>query len=168
MSPLAIRVPGVAVYFFTQRRGDAEDGRTEFFMNGSNGHNSNSTQRLNWISGQIVDTAVKVHAAIGPGLIESVYEAVLCRELAQRGLGIERQKRINFMYDGTLFENVGRADMIVENAVIVEVKSAAVLAPIHHKQLLTYLRLLDHRLGLVLNFGAPLMKDGIHRIANKL
>lgn len=168
MSPLAIQVPGAAVYFFTQRRGDAEEGRTDFFMNNGNSNNSISAERLNWISGQIVDAAVKVHSAIGPGLIEAVYETVLCSELTQRGLSVERQKRISFMYQGTLFENVGRADMIVEDAVIVEVKSAAVLAAIHHKQLLTYLRLLDHRLGLVLNFGAPLMKDGIHRVVNKM
>ncbi|CAN5777853.1 GxxExxY protein [soil metagenome] len=129
---------------------------------------SADTARLNFVSGQIVDAAVKIHSRVGPGLVESVYETILCRDLVRRGLCVERQKPISFEYDGMWFENVGRADIIVEDAVIVEVKSAVAVAAIHQKQLLTYLRLLDHRLGLVLNFGAPLMKDGIHRIANRM
>ncbi|MEX0907602.1 MAG: GxxExxY protein [Gemmatimonadota bacterium] len=123
---------------------------------------------INIVSGQIVDTAFRIHKALGPGLIESVYETVLSRDLARRGFLIERQKSISFEFEGLHFENAFRADIMVERAVIVEVKSVAVVGAIHQKQLLTYLRLLDCRLGLLLNFGAPLLKQGIFRIANRL
>ena len=121
---------------------------------------------LNQISGQIVDAALKVHTRLGPGLLESVYERILAHELEQRGLAVERQIPVPIVYDGLRFEEGFRADLIVEKAVVVELKSVETLAPVHGKQLLTYLKLLDYRLGLLINFGAPLLKDGIKRIVN--
>ena len=123
---------------------------------------------LNQISGQIVDAAFHIHSKLGPGLLESVYEVILAKELERRGLYVERQKSIPIEFEGLHFEEGFRADLIVERAVIVELKSVEVLAPVHPKQLLTYLRLLDYRLGLLINFGAPVLKDGIKRIVNKL
>ena len=123
---------------------------------------------LNRISGRIVDSAVRIHTRLGPGLLESVCERILARDLARQGYRVERQKPIALEFDGLRFENVGRADLIVEGVIVVEVKSRLRIRRVHAKQLLTYLRLLDLRLGLLLNFGAPLMKDGIKRIANGL
>lgn len=121
---------------------------------------------LNVVTGGIVDAAYRIHSRIGPGLLESVYEMILARELERRGLRVERQKAVSFEFEELRFENAFRADLIVEGAVLVEVKSVATIADVHKKQLLTYLKLLDYRVGLLLNFGAPLMKDGIERIAN--
>jgi iron complex transport system substrate-binding protein len=123
---------------------------------------------LNRISGTIVDAAFHIHSALGPGLLESVYEAVLARELEKRGLQVERQKPVPIVFDGLRFDEGFRADLIVENCVVVELKSVEEIARVHAKQLLTYLRLLDFRLGLLINFGAPVIKDGIRRIVNKL
>ncbi len=123
---------------------------------------------LNDISGQIVDAAVHIHMKLGPGLLESVYTRLLAYELEKRGLVAEREVPVPIVYDEVRFEEGFRADLIVERAVIVELKSVEVLAPVHSKQLLTYLKLLDYRLGLLINFGAPLLKDGIKRIANNL
>jgi iron complex transport system substrate-binding protein len=122
---------------------------------------------LNQVSGQIVDTAFHIHSKLGPGLLESVYEAILAKELGRRGLYVERQKAVPIEFEGMQFEEGFRADLIVERAVIVELKSVETLAPVHSKQLLTYLRLLDYRLGLLINFGAPVLKDGIKRIVNR-
>lgn len=121
---------------------------------------------INLISGRIVDAGYRIHKAIGPGLLESVYESVLARDLARTGYGVERQKPISFEFEGMTFTNVARTDLIVQGSVIVEVKSVETIARVHTKQLLTYLRLLHIRLGLLLNFGAPLMKDGIRRVIN--
>ncbi len=123
---------------------------------------------LNDISGQIVDAAIHVHSRLGPGLLESVYEHVLAYELQKRGLDVECQFPVPILYDDLRFEEGFRADLIVEKAVIVELKSVETLAPVHSKQLLTYLKLLDYRLGLLINFGSPLLKDGIRRIVNHL
>ena len=123
---------------------------------------------LNDVSGQIVDAAVHVHTKLGPGLLESVYERVLAHELEKRGLRVERQTPVPIVYDEIRFEEGFRADLVVEKSVVVELKSVETLAPVHSKQLLTYLKLMDRRLGLLLNFGAPLLKDGIKRIANNL
>lgn len=125
-------------------------------------------EALNELSGQIVDAAFHIHSKLGPGLLESVYEAILAQELARRGLYVERQKSIPIEFEGMYFEEGFRADLIVERAVIIELKSVETLAPVHAKQLLTYLRLLDYRLGLLINFGAPVLKDGIKRIVNRL
>jgi GxxExxY protein len=120
----------------------------------------------NAIAKEIVDAAFHIHTALGPGLLESVYHAVLAYELAQRGLRTVSQQAIPVVY-GTIRIDTGfRADLIVEDRVIVEIKSVEVLAPVHRKQLLTYLRLADKRLGLLINFNAALIKDGITRIVN--
>lgn len=120
----------------------------------------------NQIAKEVVDVAVKVHTKLGPGLLESVYEAVIARELERRGLGVERQVPIAIEYEGLRFDEGFRADIIVEGKVILELKSVEQLAKVHHKQLFTYLKLADKRLGLLLDFGADLMKEGIKRIAN--
>ena len=120
----------------------------------------------NQIAKEVVDAAVKVHTKLGPGLLESVYEAVLARELERRGLSVERQVPIPIEYEGLRFDEGFRADIIVDGKVILELKSVEQLAKVHHKQLFTYLKLADKRLGLLLNFGADLMKEGIKRIAN--
>jgi len=124
-------------------------------------------KELNEISGEIVDAAYHIHSTLGPGLLETVYEVVLTRQLERRGLSVERQKIVPIEFEGLHFDEGFRADLIVEHCVIVELKSVERLAPVHSKQLLTYLRLLDYRLGLLINFGAPLIKDGIQRIVNK-
>lgn len=116
----------------------------------------------------IVDAAYKVHTTLGPGLLESVYETVLAFEIEKRGLRVVRQKPISIIYEGISLGEAFRADLIVEEKVIVELKSVEMLAPVHSKQLLTYLRLTDKRLGLLINFGASLIKHGIHRIVNGL
>src|SRR4030095_2787369 len=128
----------------------------------------NSPKDLNYISGQIVDAAVHIHTRLGPGLLESVYERILAYELEKRGLTVERQVPVPIVYDNLRFEEGFRADLIVEKAIVVELKSVEAFAPVHAKQLLTYLKLLDVRLGLLINFGAPLLKDGIKRVANNL
>jgi iron complex transport system substrate-binding protein len=123
---------------------------------------------LDDITGAIVDAAMKIHQDLGPGLLESVYEAVLARALERRGLRIERQKIIRFEYDGMVFEEGFRTDLLVEGCVIVELKSVEKLAPVHSKQLLTYLRLMNLPVGLLINFGAATLKEGLHRIVNNL
>lgn len=123
---------------------------------------------LNLITGRIVDAAVRIHSTLGPGLVESVYEKILARDLVRNGLHVERQKWQSFEFEGLLFEDAFRPDLVVQNAVVVEVKSVSSIPAAHEKQLLTYLRLLDLRVGLLLNFGAPLMKDGIRRLVNRL
>ena len=114
----------------------------------------------------VVDTAVDIHRRLGPGLLESVYRIILKHELTKRGLHVEREVPIPVIWDGFEIELGFRADLIVENVVLLELKSVEHLSAVHKKQLLTYLRVKDLRLGLLLNFGAELMKDGIHRIAN--
>lgn len=122
----------------------------------------------NAIAQQIVDAAFRIHTTLGPGLLESVYDTVLAYELGRRGLHTARQQPIPVVYEGVRI-NVGfRADLIVEDKVIVEIKSVEALAPVHKKQLLTYLRLADKRLGLLINFHVPLIKHGITRIVNGL
>jgi GxxExxY protein len=115
---------------------------------------------------QIVDAAFQVHTSLGPGLLESVYEVVLAYELEKRGLQVVRQQAIPVVYHDTRIEMGFRADLIVEDKVIVEIKSVEAIAPVHKKQLLTHLRLADKRLGLLINFNVALIKDGITRIAN--
>jgi GxxExxY protein len=115
----------------------------------------------------VVDTAFHLHKDLGPGLLESVYESVLARMLAQRGLKVERQKAIAFDFQGMHFDDGLRVDLLVNDHLIIDLKSVEILAPIHSKQLLTYLRLLDLRLGLLINFGAATFKEGIKRIVNK-
>lgn len=116
----------------------------------------------------VVDAAVQVHRELGPGLLETVYEVVLAKELEQRGLKIARQVPVPVVYRGIRFDEGFRADIIVEGMVILELKSVEQIAKVHTKQVLTYLRLTGLRLGFLLNFGAALMKDGIERVVNGL
>ena len=120
----------------------------------------------NAITGSIVSAAVRIHSKLGPGLLESVYETVLARDLIRMGFRVERQKGVCFDFEGLWFDDAFRIDLLVQDAVVVEVKSVAAIAKVHEKQLLTYIRLLDCRVGLLLNFGAPLLKNGIRRIVN--
>lgn len=112
----------------------------------------------------IVDAAVKVHKTLGPGLLESVYEACLYHELVQRGLRVERQVAVPIVYDGITLREGLRLDLLVNNLVICELKAVESLQPVHQAQLLTQLRLSGKRLGLLLNFNVALMKDGIRRL----
>lgn len=114
----------------------------------------------------IVDCAFQVHNALGPGLFETVYEVALLHEICKRGLQAERQVPIPIQYDGIEFEEGFRADIIVESIVILELKSVEAIHRVHKKQLLTYLRLADKRLGYLINFGEELIKNGISRVAN--
>ncbi len=112
-----------------------------------------------------VNAALRVHKRLGPGLLESVYEACLAHELRKAGLPAERQLLIPLLYDGLEFEAAYRVDLLVDESVIVEVKSVDALAPIHEAQLLTYLKLSGLRLGLLINFNVPLLKHGVRRFA---
>jgi GxxExxY protein len=120
----------------------------------------------NEIATQIVESAYRLHTTLGPGLLESVYEVLLARDLENRGMRTVRQQEIPLSYQGTQIEVAFRADLIVEDKVIVEIKSIEAVAAVHKKQLLTYLRLADKRLGLLINFNVALIKHGITRIAN--
>ena len=120
------------------------------------------------IAKEIVDAALKIHRALGPGLLESVYQAAMEHELKRRGLHVVRQQPIPIVYENIHLEEGFRADLMVESLVIIELKSIEAVAPVHKKQLLTYLRLTDKRLGLLINFNVELIKDGITRIVNRL
>ena len=122
----------------------------------------------NEIAREVVDDAFKVHTTLGPGLLESVYETVLSYELEKRGFAVVRQKLLPVMYEGLKIDEGYRADLIVNDKVIVELKSVEAIAPVHKKQLLTYLRLADKKLGLLINFGGARIKDGITRVVNGL
>jgi GxxExxY protein len=123
---------------------------------------------LDHMTGEIVDAAYKLHVALGPGLLESVYESVLARELERRGLRVEKQKPTSFEYDGLRFIDCFRVDLLVQARVPVEVKSVEKLAPVHSKQLLTYLRLLNLPVGLLINFGEATLKSGLKRVVHGL
>jgi len=116
----------------------------------------------------IVDSAFQVHKRLGPGLLETVYETALTHELSKRGLTVDRQRPISIEYDGVCFDEGFRADLLVNDKIIIELKSVEKIIPVHRKQLLTYLRLADMRLGLLINFGENLIKNGISRIVNGL
>ena len=124
--------------------------------------------RENAIAKEIVDVAYQVYTGLGPGLLESVYEAVMMYELRKRGLQVQAQVAIPVVWEEVKLEIGFRADLIVERKVIIELKSVEHTAPVHKKQLLTYLRLADCRLGLLINFGTALIKDGISRVVNNL
>jgi GxxExxY protein len=122
----------------------------------------------NEIATHVVDAAFKIHTKLGPGLLESVYQAVMAYELQKRGLRVIREQPIPVVYENVHLEMGFRADLVVEEKVLVELKSIKAIAPIHKKQLLTHLRLTNKRLGLLINFNTELIKDGITRIANGL
>ena len=125
-------------------------------------------RELDEITDAIISAAIQIHRDLGPGLVESVYEGVLAHMLRKRGLHVEQQKLIRFEYDGMIFDEGFRADLIVEHQVIVELKSVEKLAPVFSKKLLTYLRLADKRVGLLLNFGANTLSEGLRRVVNNL
>ena len=113
----------------------------------------------------VVDAAFKVHTTLGPGLLENVYEVCLAHELSKRSLKLERQVRLPVVYDGEKLDAGLRLDLLIEDSLVVELKAVEALLPVHTAQLLTYLKLTGHRLGLLINFNVPLIKDGIKRIA---
>jgi GxxExxY protein len=116
----------------------------------------------------VVGLCLKIHRTLGPGLLESVYEEVLCFELTRAGLNFKRQHGISVVYEGVKMDIGFRADVVIEDKLIVELKSVETVNPVHHKILLTYLRLTDIKLGLMVNFNVDLIKDGIKRVVNNL
>ena len=123
---------------------------------------------INEVTGKIVDSAMKVHSVLDPGLLEGAYEACLRHELTRRGLKVQNQASLPVEYDGVLVDAGYRLDLLVEDLVIVELKAVERLAPIHEAQLLTYLKLSRKKVGLLLNFNVVQMKDGIRRMVNNL
>ncbi|MBW7888820.1 MAG: GxxExxY protein [Bacteroidetes bacterium] len=122
----------------------------------------------NEIAKIVVDVAFQLHSKLGPGLLESVYEELFIYKLRERGLKVEEQIELPVIFENKKFKSTFRIDILVENEIIVELKSVEQLLPIHKKQLLTYLRLADKRLGLLINFGSALIRGGIKRIVNGL
>ena len=118
------------------------------------------------ISAEVVDAAYHVHRDLGPGLLESVCEAVLAKVLEQRGLCVKRQVSVSFTYQGITFDEGFRIDLLVNDSFVLELKSVEKLERVHYKQLLTYLRLTENSLGLLINFGASTFKEGVHRVVN--
>ena len=123
---------------------------------------------LDDITGNIIDASVKIHRDLGPGLLESVYEALLARELERRGFRVERQKVIQVEYDGLTFQQGLRVDLLVESRVVVELKSVEEIARKHSMKVRTYIRLLKLPVGLLINFGGETLKEGLRRIVNNL
>jgi iron complex transport system substrate-binding protein len=118
------------------------------------------------ISGDVLDLSIRLHRELGPGLLESVYEAVLAGKLAKLGYSVERQKQVDIVFEGLAFENAFRIDLLVEGRVLLEIKSVERLNAAHAKQLLTYLRLTKQPLGLLINFGGATLKEGFRRLVN--
>ena len=123
---------------------------------------------INELSSKIIGAAIEVHKKLGPGLLESVYEECVCHELSLRGISFERQKPLPVVYKGKKLDCGYRLDIVIEKAIIVEMKSCEKIEPIHRAQLLTYPKLSGLNLGLLLNFNTPVMRDGIVRIVNEL
>jgi GxxExxY protein len=122
----------------------------------------------NHITGEIVDAAYRIHTKLGPGLLESVYGIILAHDLQKRGLKVQREHPIPLIYDTIRLETGFRADLLVEDQIIVELKACESLLPIHKQQLLTYLKLANKPLGLLINFNVYLIKEGIKRVVNNL
>ena len=123
---------------------------------------------LNEITGKIIEFSIKVHRALGPGMLEGAYEICLSHELVQHGFRIERQKKLPILYDGVRLDAGYRIDLLVNDSVIVEVKAVERLHPIHEAQLLSYLRMTDVKLGLLINFNMKMLRDGVKRVVNNL
>ncbi len=121
---------------------------------------------INNLTGKVIGAAIEVHKTLGPGLLESVYEECLCRELQLSKISYERQKSLPVEYKGAMLDCGYRLDLVVEGRLIVELKSCDTLQPIHEAQLLTYLKLTNIKVGLLINFNVPVLKDGIKRMAN--
>ncbi len=126
----------------------------------------NQDERSEWIATQLVDSALKVHQALGPGLLESAYRACLAHELSSRGIAVREEVPIPVIYEGIKLEIGYRADLVLDDRIIVEPKAVEKLLPIHEAQLITYLRLANLRLGFLINFHTPLLKQGLKRIVN--
>ncbi len=122
----------------------------------------------NEISERVIGAAIEVHRILGPGLLESVYELALCHELSLRGIHFVRQQKVPVLYKGIKFDTELRLDLLVEDKVIVDLKARDELSPIGKLKLLSYLRLLDKHLGLIINFHVGLLRDGIYRVVNNL
>jgi len=118
------------------------------------------------ISGQVLDVAVKLHRALGPGLMESVYERILGAKLERLGYSVDRQKLIDIKYDGLVFKAAFRIDLLIEDRLLVEIKSIDRIGAVHAKQLLTYLRLTEQPVGLLINFGGATLREGFRRLVN--
>jgi len=123
---------------------------------------------INEISGAVIDKSLHIHRELGPGLLESVYQRILAYELRKAGFEVETEVPIPVEWDGHIVNDSFRADMIVGGKVLVELKSVEQTQPVHRKQVLTYLKLSKLKLGLLINFGEALLKNGIHRLANHL
>jgi GxxExxY protein len=115
---------------------------------------------------EAVDCGFRAHRDLGPGLFESVYEIVLAKSLERRGLRVQRQLPISFVFDEITFDDAFRSDLLIEGTLLIEVKSAEKTVPVHIRQVLTYLRLMKLQLGFLMNFGLPTFKEGVHRIVN--
>ena len=124
------------------------------------------SESLNRLTSSIIESAIRIHRTLGPGLLESAYHACLTHALRVRGLSLEVQKPLPLVYDGIVVDCAYRADLVVEGKVLVEVKAIESLAPIHVRQVFTYVRIANCPIGLLLNFGAPTMKAGIKRVVN--
>ncbi|MEO1260649.1 MAG: GxxExxY protein [Bacteroidota bacterium] len=122
---------------------------------------------LNAISKSVLNTAFKVHSTYGPGLLESAYEAILVHELRKKGHLVKRQPPMPLVHEGVVLDTAYRLDILVDDEVIIELKSVEAISKVHHKQLITYLKLSDKRLGLLINFNVVSLKDGIHRKVNR-
>jgi len=120
---------------------------------------------INKLTGEIIGAAIEVHKVLGPGLLESAYEQCLCRELTLRDIPFERQKELPVEYKGAAVDCGYRLDVVVDNRVIVELKSREKLEPIHEAQILTYLKLTGLKIGLLINFNVPVLKEGVRRFA---
>jgi GxxExxY protein len=125
-----------------------------------------SRDELNEISGKVIDAAIKVHSALGPGMLEGAYEICLVHELVRSGFRIESQVTLPIVYEGIKLDAGYRIDLIVEDSVICELKAIERLMPVHEAQLLSYLRMSDRRLGLLINFNVRLLRDGVRRVVN--
>ncbi len=123
-------------------------------------------KEIDEVSGDVVDLALRIHRDLGPGLLESVYETVLAGKLAKLGYKIDRQKPVDIVFEGSRFEAAFRIDLLVDDRLIVEIKSVEKLTKAHGKQLLTYLRLTGEPVGLLINFGGATLKEGLRRIVN--
>src|SRR5215204_236660 len=121
---------------------------------------------LDDITGAVVDASLRIHRDLGPGLLETVYETILASLLRKRGFQVEQQKILSFEYEGLVFQNGFRIDLLIEDRVIVEIKSVEQLGKAHAKQLLTYLKLSNNQVGLLINFGAPTLREGLRRVVN--
>jgi GxxExxY protein len=118
------------------------------------------------MAADVIDASIRIHRELGPGLLESVYETVLASQLARNGYRVERQRPISFDFDGLHFEGAFRIDILVEDRLLIEIKSVERLNPVHLKQVLTYLRLTKQPLGLLINFGGVTLKEGLRRVVN--